>query len=356
MPRALIADDDQLIRHLLESALRVGGYDVVGAADGAEAIQHLDASGPFDVVITDYSMPRATGIQVIEHAGRVDPTLPCIIVTAFHDLELAMRGMSAGAVGFIPKPFKVEHLLTVVSGALERRRLTREVARLTLLNPMLERFTMVLANTLESKDCATQHHSERLVDLADGVARRLGFNDDDRLAVRLGACLHDIGKVGVPETLLRKRGPLTADEFSVMRLHPDIGAAILEDIDTWHEVRAIVRHHHEHWNGAGYPLGLSRTDIPLGARIVSVVDAYDVMRTGRVYAPARTADETIAELHAFSGRQFDPDVVDAFLLTLSVSARYHEGVDTGSEPSRDGGDIVGHDARAPRRTAVEYPA
>jgi putative nucleotidyltransferase with HDIG domain len=228
--------------------------------------------------------------MVIEHAHRVDPTLPAIIVTAYHDLDLAMRAMQAGAVGFIPKPFKAEHLLTVAGRALERRQLAADALRLNMLVPMLERFTMALANTLESKDCATNQHSERLVGHAEAVARELGLDDDTRFSIRVGACLHDIGKVGIPEQLLRKPGPLTTAEFDVMRLHPDIGAAILEDIDTWEDVRLIVRHHHERWNGAGYPLGLSSTDIPLGARIVSVVDAFDVMISGRPYAPAPPRD------------------------------------------------------------------
>jgi putative nucleotidyltransferase with HDIG domain len=147
------------------------------------------------------------------------------------------------------------------------------------------------------------------------VARELGLDDDTRFSVRVGACLHDIGKVGIPEQLLRKPGPLSAAEFDVMRLHSDIGAAILEDIDTWEDVRLIVRHHHERWNGAGYPLGLSSTDIPLGARIVSVVDAFDVMITGRPYAPARPLETLIEELVRESGAQFDPDAVDAFIAT-----------------------------------------
>ncbi|PZR82418.1 MAG: hypothetical protein DLM65_03970, partial [Candidatus Aeolococcus gillhamiae] len=228
VPRVLCADDDRPIRLFVRDAMRLGGYDVAVVADGAEAIRRLDDGGPFDLVITDYSMPRATGIEVIEHAQRVDPTLPCIIVTAYHDLDLAMRAMRAGAVGFIPKPFRAEHLLTVAGRALERRQLAADALRLNMLVPMLERFTMVLANTLESKDCATNRHAERLVGHAEAVARQLGLDDDCRFSIRVGACLHDIGKVGVPEALLRRPGPLTPAERQLMQLHPEIGAAILE--------------------------------------------------------------------------------------------------------------------------------
>jgi putative two-component system response regulator len=348
MPRVLVVDDDRLVRVFLEEAMAMAGYDVVAAADGVEAIDAITAAGVFDLVVTDYSMPGATGIDVINHAQRVDPALPCIIVTAFHDLDLAMRGMQAGAVGFIPKPFKAEHLLTVAGRALERRQMASDTTRLTLLLPMLERFTMLLANTLESKDCATGRHAERLVEHSEAVARELGLDDDQRFSIRVGACLHDIGKVGVPEALLRKPGRLTPAEREVMQLHPEIGAAILEDIDTWQDVRLIVRHHHEHWNGAGYPLGLQGVDIPLGARIVSVVDAFDVMSEGRPYAPARPLDMVAAELVRQRGRQFDGDMVDAFLRTLSGTGHYHDVVDTAAEF-----ELIARRATRPTRTAVE---
>jgi putative two-component system response regulator len=331
VPKVLCADDDRLIRRFLEEALAAGGYDVVVASDGAEAIRRLGDSGPFDLLITDYAMPNCTGIQVIEYAQRADPSLPCIIVTAYHDLDLAMRAMRAGAVGFIPKPFRAEHLLTVAGRALERRQLAADALRLNMLVPMLERFTMMLANTLESKDCATNRHAERLVGHAEAVARQLGLDDDTRFSIRVGACLHDIGKVGVPEALLRKPYPLTPAERAVMQLHPEIGARILEDIDTWEDVRLIVRHHHEHWNGAGYPLGLATTTIPLGARIVSVVDAFDVMSEGRPYAAARPLESVVEELVRLRGRQFDPDAVDAFVATLGRIGDYHDAVDTVSE-------------------------
>jgi putative two-component system response regulator len=353
VPRALCVDDDRLIRHFLSQALTRGGYDVVTAADGAAAIRLLDTHPSFDIVVTDYAMPGATGIEVIEYAQRIDPTLPCIVVTAFHDLDLAMRAMRAGAVGFIPKPFKADHLLTVAGRALERRQLASDATRLNLVVPMLERFTMLLANTLETKDCATNRHAERLVGNAEFVARELGLSDDTRFSVRVGACLHDIGKVGVPEALLRKPGPLTDAEREVMQQHPEIGAAILEDIDTWEDVRLIVRHHHEHWNGAGYPLGLSTTDIPLGARIVSVVDAFDVMISGRPYASARPVESALDELIRERGRQFDPDCVDAFIAILARPGDYDDVVDSVSEL-----DLIVERAHAPalRRSTVGGPA
>lgn len=317
MPDVLVAEDDGLSRRFIQQALEMGEHSVTLASDGMEAISRIDSPGCFDVVVTDYAMPRANGLDVVAHAHRVDPMLPCVIVTAFRDLDLAMKAMQAGASAFLPKPFKPHHLLTIVDRALERRDLAAEALRLRFLAPMLERFTMVLANTLESKDIGTQRHANRLVHLSDAIATQLALPDDLRSAIRYGACLHDIGKVAIPEELLHKTEPLTEAETEVMRTHPTVGASILEDIETWDDVRLIVRHHHEHYDGGGYPDGLHGVQIPLGARIVSVVDAFDVMRSGRPYADALPHQEIVDELRRQRRRQFDPEIVDTILEVMT---------------------------------------
>jgi putative two-component system response regulator len=318
LPEVLVAEDDGLSRRFLQQALELGEHTVTVANDGIDAINRIDRPGCFDVVVTDYAMPRANGLDVVTHAHRVDPMLPCVIVTAFRDLDLAMKAMQAGAIAFLPKPFKPEHLLTIVDRALERRNLAAEALRLRFLAPMLERFTMVLANTLESKDIGTQRHANRLVHLSDAIATKLELPDDLRSAIRYGACLHDIGKVAIPEELLRKPTKLTEEERDLMRTHPTVGASILEDIETWDDVRLIVRHHHEHYDGGGYPDGLHGEQIPLGARIVSVVDAFDVMRSGRPYADAMPHQDIVDELHRQRRRQFDPEISDALLEVITA--------------------------------------
>ena len=316
MARVLVAEDDRLTRRFIEETLEFAGHDVTSVSNGAEAISSVDVPGCFDAVITDYAIPHANGVDLIAHAQRVDPMISCIVVTAFRDLDLAIQAMQAGAVAFIPKPFKSMHMLTVLDRALERRELADEALRLRFLAPMLERFTMVLANALESKDYETQEHSARLVGMSDAIARHLGIGDGLRSIIRFGACLHDIGKVAIPEALLRKPEALTAEEQAVIRTHPEVGAAILADIDTWDDVRLIVKHHHEHFNGGGYPDGLRGGEIPLGARIVSIVDAFDVMRTGRPYQPARSYDWILGELQRESGGQFDPELVAALIAVM----------------------------------------
>ena len=251
MARILVAEDDGLTRRLIEDTLEFAGHEVTSTANGAEAIGSVDRPGCFDAVITDYAMPHANGVDLIAHAQRVDPMISCIVVTAFRDLDLAMQAMQAGAVAFIPKPFKSMHLLTVLDRALERRELADEALRLRFLAPMLERFTMVLANALESKDYETQEHSARLVGMSDAIARHLGVGDGMRSIIRFGACLHDIGKVAIPEALLRKPERLTADERAVMRTHPEVGAAILADIDTWEDITTNTS------TGPGIPTGFA---------------------------------------------------------------------------------------------------
>jgi putative two-component system response regulator len=299
--------------------LEFGGHEVTSAQDGLEAIAKIDGPGRFDALVTDYAMPRVCGIDVIVHARQVDPMLACIIVTAYRDLDLAMRAMQAGAVAYLPKPFRAEHMLTVLNGALERRELAAEALRLRVLAPMLERFTMVLANTIESKDVATQRHANRLVHLAHDMAGHLGIDNETASAIRYGACLHDIGKVAVPQELLTRPGALTEEEMEVMRLHPVLGARILSDIDTWDDVRLIVRHHHERFDGRGYPDGLRGEQIPMGARLVAVVDSFDVMRSGRPYAASKSQDQILSELHRERSRQFDPEMVDALLAVITES-------------------------------------
>src|ERR1700736_2384316 len=313
MAKVLVVEDDTLTRHFLRQALEYGGHEVTTAGDGVEAIAMLDKPGIFDAVITDYAMPRANGVDVISHAQKIDPLVASIIITAFRDLDLAMHAMAAGAVAFIPKPCKTDHLNTVLEKALERRSLTIEALHLRTLAPMLERFTMVLANTIETKDAATQQHANRLVHLSQLMATHIGLSEEASMAVRYGACLHDIGKIAVPEAVLRKVGPLEAEEQAMIRLHPEVGAAMLTGIDTWDDVRGIIRHHHERFDGTGYPGGLAGTDIPVGARIVAVADAVDVMQSGRPYAPARSHDEILDVLSRERGSQFDPQMVDAFL-------------------------------------------
>jgi putative two-component system response regulator len=289
------------------------GFQVIEAHSGTEAISALAQSPRVDVVVTDYRLPGVSGLAVVSLATRMDPNIPCIVVTGSTELNVATTAMANGAVGYLIKPFTGETLGVVVARAMERRRLAEEAMRLRVVVPMLERFTMMLADVVEARDLETHAHCRRLIAISDRLAESLQLSVEDRRNVRLGACLHDIGKIAIPDSVLQKSESLAPHEWDVVRRHPELGAALLDGIDLWRDARTIVRHHHERYDGQGYPAGLRGDKIPVGARIVAVADAVDVMTTGRRYAPARAATAVVAEVRANRGTQFDPDVVDAFV-------------------------------------------
>ena len=312
MATVLVVEDDPLSRKFMRLCLERDAFDVVEAGNGREALIALTAR-PLDVVVTDYRMPEVTGLDVVAMATRIDANIPCIMVTGNTELDIAIKAMSNGAVGYLVKPFTGEALRVMVARAMERRRLAEETVKLRLLVPMLERFTVLLADVVEARDIETYAHCQRLIAISDRLADHLGVPARERRNLRLGACLHDIGKIAVSDAVLHKPGPLTPDEWVEIRRHPDVGAALLESIDQWHEARVIVRHHHERFDGRGYPDGLRGAQIPFAARIVGLADAVDVMTVGRHYQRSRSAEQVIAEVRAHRGTQFDPDVTDAFL-------------------------------------------
>jgi putative two-component system response regulator len=313
MPTVLVVEDDPVTAKFMRLSLERDGFHVIEAHTGSEAVAVLAQTAPVDVVVTDYRLPGVSGLDLVSVATRMDPNVPCIMVTGSTELEVAVTAMANGAIGYLVKPFTGDALRVVVARAMERRRLAEEAMRLRVVVPMLERFTMLLADVVEARDVDTHAHCRRLIAISDRLAETLDIGGDDRRSVRLGACLHDIGKVAIPDSVLHKPGGLNAEEWDVVRRHPELGASLLEGIDLWRDARLVVRHHHERYDGRGYPSGLHGDLIPIGARIVAVADAVDVMTTGRPYAPARETEQVVEEIRVNRGTQFDPDVVDAFL-------------------------------------------
>jgi putative two-component system response regulator len=321
MARILVVEDDPIACKFMRLTLERDSHDVSVALDGADAAALLARAEPaFDVVVTDNGLPSITGLELVALARRLDPHLPCVMVTGSTELDVAVRAMEAGAVNYVVKPFRGDTLRVVVARALERRHIAEEALRLRMVVPLLEQFTMKLADVVEARDIETHAHCRRLMFTSDRIAERLEVPPDQRNAVRLGAALHDIGKIAIPDAVLHKAGPLLPEEWALVREHPEFGARLLDGVDQWRAAQVVVRHHHERFDGGGYPEGLRGRDIPLGARIVAVSDAVDVMLTGRSYSPARSLDCVIDELRAHRGTQFDPDVVDAFVSMAGVDA------------------------------------
>jgi putative two-component system response regulator len=321
MATVLVVDDDPITCKFMRLSLEGDGFAVIEAHSGGAAVAVLARPEPgIDVLVTDYRLPQVSGLDLVSVATRVDPTIPCIMVTGSTELDIAVKAMTNGAIGYLVKPFTGEALRVVVARAMERRRLSEEAMRLRVTVPMLERFTMVLADMVEARDVETHAHCRRLIAVSDRLAEVLDLPTEQRRSVRLGACLHDVGKIAIPDAVLHKPASLEPHEWDIVRRHPELGASLLDGIEQWREARLVVRHHHERFDGLGYPDRLSAGCIPLGARIVALADAVDVMRSGRAYAPVRSPEQVVDEIRNNRGTQFDPEVVDAFLSLVGVDA------------------------------------
>jgi putative two-component system response regulator len=313
-PRVLVIEDDGSIRALLTVLLEREGFDVVTATDGEAGLAAVHASDP-DVVILDIGLPRIDGLEVTRRlrANRATRTLPIILLTARASLDDMVAGLDAGADDFIRKPFERPELLARVRSGLRMRRAVQGMET-------AQAVVTALANAVEAKDLVTEQHCERLAVVTARLCERLSLRVDEREAITYGALLHDVGKIGVPEALLSKPGPLTPDEWVVLRRHPEIGEQICRPLGLSHSYAPVVRHHHERWDGGGYPDGLRRGEIPLGARIVALADAFDAMTHDRPYRKAFSAGHALAELREQSGRQFDPGLVEPFIACLDELA------------------------------------
>ena len=306
-PLVLVIDDDEAQRHVLTRLLRHEGYAAQAAADGESGLRSIRQLRP-QLVLLDISLPGMDGFELCRQL-RSDPhtaTLPVIVLTGHASTDDTVAALDAGADDFLAKPFQQAELFARMRSAFRlRRAMTR-----------LERATQIvasLANAVEAKDAGLVHHCRWLAHHAARVAANVGLRRDELEAVAYGALLHDVGKIGVPEHLLRKEGPLSEEEWLVMRRHPEIGERICHPLTASRSFAPIIRHHHERFDGKGYPDGLRGEQIPLGARIVSITDAYEAIVHGRPYQPAQSHEAAVEELARLAGKQFDPELVPVFL-------------------------------------------
>jgi putative two-component system response regulator len=309
MSRILAIDDEHVIRTLVVEILESVGHEVVGAESAEHALELLETD-EFDLVVSDVVMPGLSGLELLEAARRRQASLPVLLVTGAGTYETLSQALTRGAAGLVTKPFAHAELQLAVAEALERASRTREELRERLLAPTL---ASALANAIEARDSYLHGHCERLASLAVRIAEDLGVPPEDIETVRLGAILHDVGKIGIPDRVLLKPGPLDEEERRIIETHTEIGDKLLEPLDLLAAARPIVRHHHERWDGRGYPDGLAGETIPVGARIVAVADSVEAMTSRQLYRKPLDPDEIIAELQKHRGGQWDPAVVDIVL-------------------------------------------
>jgi putative two-component system response regulator len=307
-PLVLAADDTDVVRTLFAQLLVSDGYRVVTVSDGDEALVAAQEHRP-DVFLLDVRMPGPNGLEVCRRLKSAPETrlTPVILVTGLADTNDRIEGIEAGADDFLTKPVNPYELRARVRALARVKQLIDEL-------DSAEAAFLTLALTIEARDPSTNGHCERLAHYAVKLGSTLGLGEDDLKALHRGGYLHDVGKVGVPDAVLLKPGKLTAAEIAIMRRHPLIGDSLCAPLQSLRRVRPIVKHHHERLDGTGYPDGLRGEEIPLLARIVSIVDVYDALTTDRPYRPALTHTVAVRELQSgVDAGIYDVHLVQAFL-------------------------------------------
>lgn len=329
--RILVVDDEEAIREIVASMLGSAGYSCQQAGSGIEALSVLGSGQEFELMLSDLMMADLDGIGLLERTKEKYPDMPVVMVTAVHDISVALAAIRNGAYDYLLKPFEREQLLNTVSRALENRRLKVEnrnyqanleslvEARTNQLQSALRDLERsydmtleALGDALDMKERETAWHSRRVTAFSMAIARAMGLHAGQVATIARAAFVHDVGKIGIPDSILNKPGKLTKEEMDVMKEHAYLGYQTLKKIPFLAEASEIVYAHQEWFDGSGYPRQLRGEDIPLGARIFSVADTIDAITSDRVYRPARSLAVARKEIQDWSGRQFDPDVVKVF--------------------------------------------
>jgi putative two-component system response regulator len=310
-PRVLCVDDEPVILQVLRRLLVAQGFEAVICNDPQTAASTFEG-GSFDVVVTDFTMPVMDGLTLMRSLRARQPDIPVVIVTGQGTVETAVQALREGASGMLFKPFSGEELLAEVRRALSATQMRYEALQYRYMSPVLDSIALTLSTAIEARNLETGEHCRQLGVLSERMAAVLGLDEREQMTIRIGGYLHDIGKIGIADAILLKPGRLTESETAEMRRHSEIGAAILEVHEAMVDIAQVVRHHHERWDGRGYPDALVGSAIPLGGRIIAVADAFNAMTSDRIYRPAMPYDRAWAELRAHAGSQFDPQIVEVF--------------------------------------------
>jgi putative nucleotidyltransferase with HDIG domain len=327
----LIVDDEEVICSILARRLTREGYTCVTANDGREALQYF-YKHPFSLIISDIKMPEMDGLALLKRVKATNPKMMVIMVTAFPEIDLAVEAMHLGAYDFIIKPADLDLVILSVKKALEKKRLEEEiVAYRSHLERLVEERTTklqqayrilkkahldsvkVLVEAIDAKDPYTRGHSDRVTRMSLKIAFQFGFAEDRLESLEYGALLHDIGKIGIKDEVLQKPGALNSEEYQYIQEHPLIGVKIIEGLDFFKDKIPMIRHHHEHYDGSGYPDGLLGAAIPVEARIIAVPDAFDAMTSARPHRGMMPLQDVLMELEKCKGTQFDPKILEIFL-------------------------------------------
>jgi putative two-component system response regulator len=315
-PRILVVDDNPGIAGLMSQLLTMRGYEVAIAADAQQAEEEIGREAP-DLILSDVRMPGKSGYELCRDLKENPATrlIPFVLITGLSDSSDKVRGIDAGADDFLNKPVLAEELIARVRSLLRVKEFTDELET-------VDSVLCTLGLIVESRDPYTEGHCERLASNAADMGRHLRLDEDSIVALRRGGYLHDLGKIAVPDDILKKDTDLTPEEWKIMRQHPITGESICKPLKSLRLVLPIIRHHHEHPDGSGYPDGLQGNDIPLLARILQIVDVYDALRTARPYKPAISHDQSVQTMEEKACRGLlDGELVHEFLGMLTEQRR-----------------------------------
>ncbi|HSQ25631.1 MAG TPA: HD domain-containing phosphohydrolase [Anaerolineales bacterium] len=307
----LIVEDNDVLRQGLIDMLAFEGFKVFGARNGLEALDQMNVVNP-ELIISDVSMPLMDGFSFFQALRNRQEwvTVPFIFLTARVDPVDVLHGKNLGADDYLTKPITRDELVTAIQSRLTRMRQVQSAQMQQAYQESLK----VMANAIDQRDPLVQGHVDRVVDYALVLAHHLGWNEQELEELRFGAILHDIGKIHISEHILLKTDPLDEKEWQEIRMHSTNGSEMLKDIPQLAEVVPYVRHHHENWDGSGYPDGLRGEQIPLGARILAIADAFDAMTSPHRYSEVRSLEEAMDELQEGAGTRYDPKLIRIFTI------------------------------------------
>jgi putative two-component system response regulator len=315
--KVLLVEDNVDLRSYISRMLIRFGHQVATAADGLDGWEHVQNQLP-DIVISDIMMPRMDGFELARKIKTTEQTrrIPVILITAKPELESKLTGLEIGADDYLPKPINIRELDARIKNLVTTRSFQQALAREAELNTRMEELSMSFSQSLEIRDSNTAGHSKEVLQLGSLIYESMGLPTDDR-KFKESLLLHDIGKLGIPDRILLKESALNAEEWEIMRRHPEMGAELLGHFESYKEISSIILAHQEHYDGSGYPKGLSGEQIPIIARIIAIADAYHAMTSNRPYRSAMEPSAAAQELIRNRGTQFDPKLVDAFIQGLT---------------------------------------
>jgi len=336
-PNILIVDDEIGPRESLRMILKPY-YNIYAVENGYAAVQMIRQI-EMDVITLDLKMPGISGIDTLKEIRSIDPDVMIIIITGYGTLKSAIEAIRYGVFDYIPKPFNVPEIMAIIDKSVQRRRLNLKIKEIlsqcpdsggwakmemnewidSKINPEGQNcieFSKVLAYTLEEKDPYTSGHSERVCYYSDFISKKISLPPKDRNEIRIASYLHDIGKIGISNRFINKKGSLSPTEWAIIKQHTQKSIELLIPLKLPPGILSYIQHHHERYDGTGYPDGLSGEEIPLGARIIAISDAYDSMTSDRPYRKPLSNGDAKNELTKFSGKQFDPSLVTVFLNIL----------------------------------------